>query len=286
MELSEQTLKQLSKLIHQLCGLVIGPDKGYLVRHRLGPLVRAEGLDSFEQLLQKLEGRGSTRLYDAIVEAITTKETSFFRDRAFFRALQQVVLPERIEALTQSDNRRHRIRIWSAGCSTGQECYSIAMLIRDLLVPARRDPEGPHESRFTILASDISAESLEIAKGGRYGANDVARGLPAELLARHFHRRGNHWVTDDSLRRMIQFRRFDLLNTPTELGAFDVILCRNVLIYFDEPTRRRIYRGLYSVLQDGGWLALGAAESLFGVEHAFETVKIGPTILYRKTPRR
>ena len=283
MELSEQTLEKLSMLIHRLCGLVIGPDKGYLVQHRLGPLMRAEGIDSYEQLLLRLQGRGCSRLHDAIVEAITTKETSFFRDRAFFRALQQVVLPERIEALEQSAARRHRIRIWSAGCSTGQECYSVAMIIRDLV--AAHGPAGPRESLFTILASDISTESIEIAKAGRYGPNEVGRGLSSDLLGRHFHQRGNHWIVDDSLRRLVQFRRFDLLNSPAELGAFDVILCRNILIYFDESARRRIYRGLYGMLQDGGWLALGAAESLFGVESAFETVKVGRTLLYRRPAR-
>ncbi|HVP10810.1 MAG TPA: protein-glutamate O-methyltransferase CheR [Phycisphaerae bacterium] len=284
MELSEQTLEKLSKLIHRLCGLVIGPDKGYLVRHRLGPLVQSEGLESLEQLLLRLEGRGGSRLHDAIIEAITTKETSFFRDRAFFRALREVVLPERVEALKQSGDLRHRIRIWSAGCSTGQECYSVAMLIRELV--AASGAAGPRENHFNILASDISTESIRIAKAGRYSRNEVARGLPAELLDRHFHRRGEHWIVDDALGRLVQFRRFDLLNSPVELGAFDVILCRNVLIYFDESARRRIYHGLYSVLQDGGWLALGAAESLFGAEHRFETVKVGPTILYRKPSRR
>jgi chemotaxis protein methyltransferase CheR len=283
MELSKQTLESLSDVVHRLCGLVIGPDKGYLVRHRLEPLVRREGLDSLEQLLQRLQGRDCGRLQDAVVEAITTKETSFFRDRAFFRALQETVLPECIVALEQLADHRHRIRIWSAGCSTGQECYSVAMLIRELI--ASRGTGALHESHFTILASDISAESLKIAKAGRYDRNDVAKGLSPELLRRHFHHRGNHWVIDDSLRRLVQFHRFDLLDPPAELGAFDVVLCRNVLIYFDQSTRQRICRRLYSVLQDGGWLALGSAESLFGLEHRFETVKAGRVILYRK-PRR
>ena len=283
MELSKQTLQDLSELIHRLCGLVIGRDKGYLVRHRLEPLVRDEGLDSFEQFLERLRGRDRARLHDAIVEAITTKETSFFRDRAYFQALREHVLPERMATLRRPAGQRHRIRIWSAGCSTGQECYSLAMLIRDLV--AADDTGGRHESHFTILASDISAEALETAKAGRYGRNEVSRGLTGAMLDRHFHHRGNSWVVDESLRRLVQFRRFDLLDAPTELGAFDLILCRNVLIYFDNSAKQRVCRGLYGVLQDGGWLALGAAESLYGVEHRLETVKIGPVLLYRKPPR-
>lgn len=280
MELSKQTLQDLSELIHRLCGLVIGRDKGYLVRHRLEPLVRREGLDSFERFLERLQGRDRARLHDAIVEAITTKETSFFRDRAYFQALKEHVLPERMAALRSSAGRRHRVRIWSAGCSTGQECYSLAMLIRDLV--AADDPSGRCESQFTILASDISADSLEIAKAGRYGPNEVSRGLTEAMLARHFHRRGNSWVVDDSLRHLVQFRRFDLLGSPVELGAFDLILCRNVLMYFDDSAKQRVCRGLYGVLQDGAWLALGAAESLYGLEHRLETVRIGQVLLYRR----
>ena len=280
MELSQDTQRGLAELIHRLCGLVIGQDKAYLLRHRLEPLVRSEGLAGFEQLLERLQGRDGARLHDALVEAITTKETSFFRDRAFFQALREHVLPECVALLQRSAGQRHRIRIWSAGCSTGQECYSLAMLIRDLV--AAGGTAGLRESHFAILASDISADALETAKAGRYGSAEVARGLPEPLLERHFHHRGNEWVVDESLRRLVQFRRFDLLRSPAELGAFDLILCRNVLIYFDEPTRRRVCHGLCGALQAGGWLAVGAAESLFGINEHIETVKLGRVLLYRK----
>jgi chemotaxis protein methyltransferase CheR len=283
MELSKQTLQDLSELIHRLCGLVIGRDKGYLVRHRLEPLVRGEGLDTFEQFLERLQGRDRTRLHDAIIEAITTKETGFFRDRACFQALREHVFPERIATLRRLAGQRHRIRIWSAGCATGQECYSLAMLVREFTA-ADRDDAVP-ESRFSILASDISTEALEVARAGRYGRHDVKKGLSEALLQRHFHRRGSQWVIDESLRRLVQFRQFDLLHSPSALGGFDLILCRNVLIYFDEPARQRVCRGLYGVLQDGGWLVLGAAESLMGVNEPFESVKVGRVLLYRKPPQ-
>jgi chemotaxis protein methyltransferase CheR len=282
MELSREAHQGLADLIHRLCGLVIGHDKAYLIRHRLTPLLQREGLANFEELLHQLQTRNGARLQLAVVEAITTKETSFFRDRAFFHALQEHVLPACAATLKRSAGQRQRIRFWSAGCSTGQECYSLTMLIRDL---AAENASGLHERHFTILASDISTDALEIAKAGRYSRADVARGLPPALLERHFRHRGGHWVIDEGLRRLVQFRRFDLLHPPAGLGQFDLILCRNVLIYFDDPTRRRVCRSLYRALVPGGWFALGAAESLFGGDEHFETVKLGRVLLYRKPQR-
>ncbi len=283
MELTRQTHQGLADVIHRLCGLVIRHDKAYLLRHRLEPLVRSEGLTSFEQLLERLQSRNSAQLHDALVEAITTKETSFFRDRAVFQALQERVLPDCAATLSRSSGQRHRIRIWSAGCSTGQECYSLAMLIRDLV--AADNAAGCQERHFAILASDISSAALATAKAGRYGPAEVKRGLAPSLLERHFRHRGGHWFVEESLRRLVQFQSFDLLHPPPGLGPFDLVLCRNVLIYFDEPTRRRVCHGLHAALQPGGWLALGGAESLFGIDERFEAVKLGRALLYRKPQR-
>lgn len=281
MELARPTLQSLCEVIHQLCGLALGPDKAYLVRHRLAPLVEREGLASFEELLDELHSRGGVRLHAPIIEAITTKETSFFRDRAYFDALQNAVLPDCVQTLRCSGGRRHRIRIWSAGCSTGQEPYSVAMCVHEMLAAGTGD--GAKESHFTILATDLSTEALEIAKAGRYREADVARGLSAELLARHFRRQGRQWIVDESLRRMVQFRRFDLLASSAPLGAFDVLLCRNVLIYFDAAARARVLEGLFSQLQVGGWLALGAAENLYGLRHQLERIRLGRAMFYRKS---
>jgi len=280
MELSRQTFQELAQLIHRLCGLVVGQDKMYLVRHRLEPVIRRHGLDGFEQLLQRLQTRAGVQLHDSIVEAVTTKETSFFRDQAFFKAIREHVLPECVRLLTQSGGKRHRIRIWSAGSSTGQEAYSLAMLVRDFV--EADSSQDLKENQFSILASDISAEAIAAAKAGCYGRSEVTRGLSEEQLRRHFHHRGDCWILNEPVRRLVHFRRFNLLHSPAELGAFDLILCRNVLIYFDEPTRKRICQGLYETLQDGGWLALGSAESLYGLGHRMETVKVGRMMLYRK----
>ncbi|MBI3833986.1 MAG: protein-glutamate O-methyltransferase CheR [Planctomycetes bacterium] len=266
-----------------MCGLVLGPDKAYLLRHRLAPVVESEGLTSFDELLVRLQCRGGSRLHDAIIEAITTKETSFFRDRGFFGFLRKSVLPEFFETLRRKSGLRRRIRVWSSGCSTGQEPYSIAILIRDLIESG--DADGAKENQFTILATDLSTEALESARTGKYSSADVERGLSEFDLARYFRRAGKHWTVNESLRRLVQFRRFDLLTSPAALGAFDLILCRNVLIYFDEATRRRVCGGLFGAMQSGGWLALGAAESLFGVDHQLENVRLGQVLCYRKPHR-
>src|SRR4029079_14320052 len=148
--------------------------------------------------------------------------------------------------------------------STGQEAYSVAMLVREFI--ASNAPCGLKESGISIVASDISEAAIETAKAGTYTQSELHRGISESRLRQHFHHRGSTWRIDESLGKMVQFRTFNLLHTTAELGAFDLILCRNVMIYFAEPLRRKICRALYGALQDGGWLALGSAESLYGME--------------------
>jgi chemotaxis protein methyltransferase CheR len=278
MELSQQSCQELARLIHRLCGLVIGDDKAYLVRHRLEPVVRSCGLDSFDNFLERLRSRTGGHLHDAIIEAITTKETSFFRDHWLFDAILKHVLPERASELKRLPERRC-IRIWSAGTATGQEAYSLAMLVREFIDASA---EGLRDGQFAVLASDISAEAIKTAKAASYSKLDVDRGISEPRLGRHFRHRGSHWHLADAVRCLVQFRRLSLLDVPDDIGTFDVILCRNVLIYFDEPTRKRVCRDLHRLLHRGGWLALGSAESLYGIDNGFETVKHGRAVLYRK----
>jgi chemotaxis protein methyltransferase CheR len=279
MELSPQSFRELSGIIHHESGIVLGTDKAYLVRHRLEPLVRSEGLDGFDELVKKLRMRNRTGLCNVVIDAITVKETQFFRDQSCFNGLLHHVLPACALTLRNPARGRQRIRIWSAAAATGQEAYSIAMLVREFIAT---NADGVKEAQFNIMGSDISAAAIESAKAGKYSNAEVQRGLSEARLQQHFHRRGERWIISEPVRRLVQFRTFNLLHPPTELGAFDLILCRNVLIYFDDATRRKICRGLYSVLQDGGWLVLGSAESLYGMEERFETLIQGKTILYRK----
>jgi chemotaxis protein methyltransferase CheR len=279
MHLSAETLQRLAGLIKQWCGLALGPDKAYLVQHRLAPVVRSCGFQGFEDLLLRLQARGATRLQEAVVEAITTKETSFFRDPWLFDALLHKVLPELASGLKRGAGR-HRIRIWSAGTSTGQEAYSLAMLVRQLIDTSRRAID---EHQFHILATDISAEAIEVARTGIYSKLEVDRGLSESHLRHHLVRHGDGWIVSESLRRLVQFRLFNLLDSPGDLGMFDLVLCRNVLIYFDEPTRERVGRSVHGVLRDGGWLALGSAESLGGIRRGIQSVKLGRAVVYHKS---
>lgn len=278
MELSHQTLQAFAKLIHQWSGLVIGQEKAYLVRHRLEPLVRSCGLESFDDLLVRLRSGGQTRLHNAVIDAITTKETSFFRDSWLFEALYKHVLPA-CAVRRNSVGGRSRLRIWSAGSSTGQEAYSLGMIAVEMIEASMG---ALTEHHFDILASDVSEEAVGMAKEGAYSKAAVDRGLSETRLKRHFTRHGDRWVANDGLRRMVKFRVFNLMDSPADLGSFDLVLCRNVMIYFDEPARRRVCRGLHQVLRGGGCLALGSAESLSdGTD--LEHVKFGRAVIYRKT---
>lgn len=277
MHLSPETLNELTGLIQRWTGLALGPDKAYLIRHRLAPVVRSCGFHGFDELLLRLRGDNSaTRIRDAVVEAITTKETSFFRDPWLFDALSRHALPEIAATLKRAGRR---VRIWSAGSSTGQEAYSLAMMLREYLDSGQRLLE---ENDVTILASDISAEAIDAAKAGLYSTFEVKRGLSEPRLRRFFHQDGDGWRVNEPLRHLVHCRASNLLSQAAEVGAFDLILCRNVLIYFDEATRARVGRALCAALKDGGWLALGSAESLAGVGDGFDLVKLGRAFVYRR----
>lgn len=273
MQLSHDTFLKLTQLIQQWTGLALGPDKAYLVRHRLAPIVRSCGFAGFDDLLLRLQAGGAMRIQDAVVEAITTKETSFFRDEWFFDTLLKLVLPA-----ISSTGDRGRLRIWSAGTSTGQEAYSLAMVLRELTdATGQRVPEDAPP----ILATDISTEAIEAAKIGLYSQQEVERGLSEARLRRYFKPHDRAWRAGDSLRKLVQFRTFNLIGSSAELGGFDLILCRNVLIYFDLPTRTRVCDNLRRALRPGGWLAVGSAESLHGISGDLETVRFDRAFLYQ-----
>jgi chemotaxis protein methyltransferase CheR len=281
MELPRPTFDTLRSLIYRLCGLVIPEDKAYLIRYRLEPLVRQTGCSGFDEFAKKLSGPGGVSLHDAIVDAITTGETSFFRDRHPFEAFRQHIFPRLAEtARSKSSHAREvKVRIWCAGCSTGQEPYSLAMLIHDYLAANRA--AGLWDCEVRILATDVSAK-VQAGAAGEYTERDVARGLTPDQLTRYFQKRGQQWVIRDSIRRLVEFRRLNLLHPLTGLGTFDAILCRNVLIYFDEASRRRICEQFYSMLNPQGFLMLGTAENLYGINDRFVSIRYGNTLVFRK----
>jgi len=203
-----------------------------------------------------------------VVDALTTNETSWFRDREPFNALTEVVLPDLIATRTNS----RVVRVWSAACSSGQETYSLAMLLQDHL---------PAGWQYEILATDISHEMIERARNGQYSQVEMNRGLPAQLLIRHFERVGPTWQVAPALRRSITFQQVNLDGPLPTATPFDVVYLRNVLIYFDVETKRAVLRNVSRMMRPDGWLFLGAAETTIGVDDRFDRVPTGRTAAYR-----
>ncbi|CCD93427.1 chemotaxis protein methyltransferase [Bradyrhizobium sp. ORS 375] len=247
----------LRKLLKERSGLDLSADKQYLVESRLLPLARRANLAGIPELVQKMKS-GGEQLTTQVVEAMTTNETFFFRDKIPFDHLREGILP----ALIQSRASRRSLRIWSAACSTGQEPYSIAMCLREFGAALAG-------WRIEIVATDLSQEVLEKSKAGLYSQFEVQRGLPIQLLVKYFTQLGELWQLSADIRGMVQHRQLNLLQDFSHLGKFDVIFCRNVLIYFDQDTKAQIFERMAKVMEPDGTLLLGAAESVVGITDAF-----------------
>jgi chemotaxis protein methyltransferase CheR len=247
----------LRRLLKERSGLDLSADKQYLVESRLLPLARRTGVAGISELVTKMRG-GAEQITSQVVEAMTTNETFFFRDKIPFDHLRDSILPE----LAKSRAGRRSIRIWSAASSTGQEPYSIAMCLREF---------GPALSgwRSEIVATDLSQEVLEKSRAGLYSQFEVQRGLPIQLLVKYFNQLGEFWQLSADIRGMVQQRQLNLLQDFSHLGKFDVIFCRNVLIYFDQETKVSIFERLARMLEPDGYLMLGAAESVVGITDVF-----------------
>ena len=248
----------LRRLLRERSGLDLSADKQYLVESRLVPLARRNGLAGIGELVQKVKA-GADALTTDVIEAMTTNETFFFRDKIPFDHLRQAVIPELIQARAA----RRSLRIWCAASSTGQEPYSIAMLCKEFAA----ELSG---WRVEIVATDISLGVLEKARAGIFSQFEVQRGLPIQLLVKHFRQVGELWQLNADIRAMVQHRQLNLLQDFSHLGSFDVIFCRNVLIYFDHDTKAGVFNRLARSLEPDGTLALGAAESIVGITEAFK----------------
>lgn len=238
-------------------GIVIGRDKMYLLESRLSPLARKEGLESIDELISVVRNRRDEAKMKQIVDAMTTNETFFFRDKTPFDHLEQVILPSLREA-----RPGQRLRILCAACSTGQEPYSIAMMLD-------QKPELTGGLPVEIVAVDISDRVLDKARAGIYSQFEVQRGLPIRLLMNYFKQDGEVWKLSDSIRSKVSFRNVNLLDPMSALGKFDVVFCRNVLIYFDLETKRNILKRVADQMNDKSFLLLGAAETVVGVVDNF-----------------
>lgn len=278
MQLSSATFHELCRAIHSLCGLVITGDKQYLVRDRLGPLIVERKLADFEELSRRLLANPDERLIAEVIDAVTTRETSFFRDPHVFQALLRDIFPK---LAAEASRRNGTVRIWSAGTSNGQEAYSLAMLAQEFL--STRQTSGARATTFSILASDVSQAALRAAQTGEYDAREIARGISRSQTEMYFERVAARFRVAPAVRQLVTFRPINLCRSLAGIGPFDLICCRNVLIYFDAATRQRICQQFHELLRDDGWLLLGTAENLYGIATNFESVRVGDALLYRKT---
>jgi chemotaxis protein methyltransferase CheR len=256
----------LRRLLRQRAGITLEAGKEYLVQARLGPLAERAGLGSVGALIDRVDAGAAPLLVDRVVEAMTINETSFFRDAHAFSGLRAMILPTLLA-------RPGRIRVWCAAASTGQEPYSLAMLLREHYA----DQAG----RFDILATDIATGVLARADEARYTQLEVNRGLPAPLLLKYFRRTGRDWQLTDDVRAMVRFRRHNLIGVRPLGELFDLVLLRNVLIYFDEPARREVLDRIRGVLRVDGWLMLGATETASALRDGFVRIPEARALRYR-----
>lgn len=250
----------LCRLLKARSGLVVGADKAYLIESRLLPVVRRRNLKSLDELVAALRNRPEEEMVRDIVEAMTTNESSFFRDIKPFEQFHDFVLPQVMKARAGT----RTMRIWSAACSSGQEPYSIAIVLNEM----KDKLAGWH---VEIVASDISTEILAKAQAGLYSQFEVQRGLPIHFLVKYFRQEGDRWRIDPAMRNTVRFRCLNLLDDFSPLGQFDIIFCRNVLIYFDQPTKTMVLDRLAQLLPADGYLFLGGAETIIGISDKFQS---------------
>ncbi len=287
MELSRDEFSLLRDYIHNICGIAISDDKSYLIQQRLEPLVLQYECKNFGEFYRKIRQTRLPLFQEQIISAITTNETAFFRDGHPFAALKEYILPKWSEIIRERKFRNYvrkgaKLRLWSAGASTGQEPYSIAMII-DEYVNSNQHTYISAED-FGILASDISNKVLLKSMAGEYSQRELERGVSSDRIEKYFFKAetGTDRVISNSIRSMIEFRQINLIHPFTMLGGFDVIFCRNVLIYFDNSTKSRIIEQFHHLLSDKGFLILGATENVYPANDKFDSVRYGDTILYQK----
>jgi chemotaxis protein methyltransferase CheR len=265
--ITDENYSFLQKHVYNASGIVLDASKLYLIESRLTPIVRIERLQSLNELCQQIRQNSSSLLARRVVEAMTTNETLFFRDLAIFDALRKTVIPR----IMQAKGAGRKLSIWSAAASTGQEAFSLGMMLNEM---------GIRPGEVEILATDLSEQVLERARKGRFLQIEVNRGLPSSYLLKYFRQNGLEWEIDAAIRNMVTFRSMDLRQSMRGMGPFDIVLCRNVLIYFDVGTKKAILDQIRGTLQPGGTLVLGCAETIINLHDGFSTETIGGAIVY------
>lgn len=271
--ISQDEFRLFSQFLEKNCGILLADHKQYLVQSRLGKIMQETALSSLSELVARLERPGANQLKDKVIDAMTTNETLWFRDTHPYDILKNKLLPEMREK-----KRAQRLRIWSAACSTGQEPYSMSIIIDEF----KKENPGVFTAGEEIVATDISTSALQQARAGEYEMLALGRGLDKTRMEKHF--RSNpqgSWTVNPNIKSRIRFQSLNLLGQYGALGQFDIIFCRNVLIYFSSELKADILKKMHKQLNPGGYLLLGASESLSGLSDYYKMIHCRPGIIYQ-----
>ena len=269
----DQDFEQFRTFLEKTCGILLGSNKQYLVSSRLNKLMEQQGIKSLGELVRKIQATPRSGLKEQVVDAMTTNETLWFRDTYPFEVLKNRVFPELVKS-----GVGQRLRIWSAACSSGQEPYSISMTVDEY---ERASPSQP-KLGVQIVATELSGAMLAASKAAEYDTLAIARGLSSERLQRYFEPKGpGRWVVKTAVRARVEFRVQNLLDSYAALGKFDIVFCRNVLIYFSADVKKDILKRIHATLKPGGYLFLGASEALNGLPELYQMVQCSPGIIYK-----
>ncbi len=276
LEMDQAEFRLWARYVYDISGIFLEPAKAYLVESRLGPLLQEYGCRTFSDLYQKSRNDGSRNIEKKIIDQITTKETLFFRDSYPFEMLKFKILPELIDRKTRQAYSccPVSLRIWSAGCSTGQEVYSIVIALKEVLDDLKK-------YNLMVLGTDISSTAIARASYGTYNKIEMDRGLSREQIEKYFIREGEGWKVKDEVRAMATFKKMNLMEPFAGLGKFDIIFCRNVAIYFTMDDRKKLFRNIENVLTSDGRLIIGSTESLTDVAPQFEPMRYLRSVFYQ-----
>ncbi|WAE54044.1 protein-glutamate O-methyltransferase CheR [Stutzerimonas frequens] len=265
--------EQFRVFLEKTCGILLGSNKQYLVSSRLNKLMEQQGIKTLGDLVRKIQAQPRSGLRELVVDAMTTNETLWFRDTYPFEVLKSRVLPEMLKGASGQ-----RLRIWSAACSSGQEPYSLSMAIDEY---ERGNPSQP-KTGVQIVATELSGAMLAACKAAEYDSLAIARGLSSERLQRYFDVKApGRWAVKPAIRSRVEFRVQNLLDSYAALGKFDIVFCRNVLIYFSADVKKDILKRIHATLRPGGYLFLGASEALKGLPELYQMVQCSPGIIYK-----
>lgn len=259
LKITAEEIKLITKYIYEISGIYLDESKKYLLETRLNSIAEEQGCGSYHDFYKKAKADASKIIERKVIDAISTNETLFFRDSGPFQLLQHKIFPELIDARsTKNPSLKTNLKIWSAASSTGQELYSVAIVLHELL-------KDMSKYSIKLLGTDISDAAVAQASSGKFNKFEIERGLPRDKLNRYFTPAGQTWKISDQIRAMVNFRKFNLMQPFTGLGKFDIILCRNVAIYFTLEDRKRLFNKIADVLEPDGYLVIGSTESLTGI---------------------